>query len=322
MGKWLALLCAAQVLSAAAALAQGGSQAALKACQSSDAEERLRGCTVVINAGGFGSQPKLADALDGRCWAYHVKEQFTRAIDDCKASIRIRPRYPYAYNNLGTAYAGLGNYQDAIAAFNAALELKPDFFWPRYNRAKAFAAVGDLNCAADDYEYLLYRDPTNQDIRSRLQQIRSSIGGSKSETRASPPTGGSIPSGRIEVQLNSDGGVLTVPVEINGAITLDFIIDSGASDVSVPADVVSTLIRTRTIRPSDFIGQQTYILADGTEAPSAVFVIRSLKIGGHVVENVRGSIGSPKGSLLLGQSFLRNFRSWSIDNRKHALVLE
>jgi predicted aspartyl protease len=124
------------------------------------------------------------------------------------------------------------------------------------------------------------------------------------------------------VQLNSDGGVLTVPVEINGAITLDFIIDSGASDVSVPADVVSTLIRTRTIRPSDFIGQQTYILADGTEAPSAVFVIRSLKIGGHVVENVRGSIGSPKGSLLLGQSFLRNFRSWSIDNRKHALVLE
>ena len=85
------------------------------------------------------------------------------------------------------------------------------------------------------------------------------------------------------MQLNSDGGVLTVPVEINGAITLDFIIDSGASDVSVPADVVSTLIRTP-IRPSDFIGQQTYILADGTEAPSAVFVIRSLKIGGHVVE--------------------------------------
>ena len=112
-------------------------------------------------------------------------------------------------------------------------------------------------------------------------------------------------SGRIEVQL-----------------TLDFVIDSGASDVNIPADVVSTLIRTRTIRPSDFIGQQTYVLADGTEAPSAIFIIRSLKIGGRVVENVRGHIGSPKGSLLLGQSFLRNFRSWSIDNGKHALVLE
>jgi len=139
---------------------------------------------------------------------------------------------------------------------------------------------------------------------------------------ASPPFGGSISSGRIEAQLNSDGGVLTVPVEINGAITLNFVIDSGASDVNIPADVVSTLIRTRTIRPSDFIGQQTKVLADGTEVPSDIFIIRSLKIGGRVVENVRGSISSPKGSLLLGQSFLRNFRSWSIDNGKHALVLE
>jgi hypothetical protein len=137
-----------------------------------------------------------------------------------------------------------------------------------------------------------------------------------------PPLNGSIPSGRMEVALRMDGGVLTVPVEINGAITLDFVLDSGAADVNVPADVVSTLIRTRTIRPADFIGQQTYVLADGTEAPSPVFIIRSLKVGGRVVQNVKCSIGSPKSSLLLGQSFLQNFRSWSIDNGRRALVLE
>ena len=141
------------------------------------------------------------------------------------------------------------------------------------------------------------------------------------ENPASPPSG-SIPSSRMEVPLSSDGGVLTVPVEINGAITLDFVIDSGAADVNVPADVVSTLIRTRTIRPSDFIGQQTYVLADGTEAPSPVFIIRSLKVGGRVVQNVKCSIGSPKSSLLLGQSFLQNFKSWSIDNGRRALILE
>ena len=142
------------------------------------------------------------------------------------------------------------------------------------------------------------------------------------ENSVSPPLGGSISPGRMEVPLSSDGGVLTVPVEINGAITLDFVIDSGAADVNVPADVVSTLIRTRTIRPSDFIGQQTYVLADGTEAPSPVFIIRSLKVGGHVVQNVKCSIGSPKSSLLLGQSFRQNFKSWSIDNGRRALVLE
>ena len=75
------------------------------------------------------------------------------------------------------------------------------------------------------------------------------------------------------------GGIYDVPVLINGAITLDFVVDSGASDVSVPADVVSTLNRTGTIRPSDFVGQQTYVLGDGTEVPSDIFTIRSLKVG-------------------------------------------
>jgi clan AA aspartic protease (TIGR02281 family) len=124
------------------------------------------------------------------------------------------------------------------------------------------------------------------------------------------------------IPLKNERGIFVVPVEINGAITLDFVVDSGASDVSVPADVVSTLIRTRTIGPSDFVGQQTYVLADGSEAPSDTFIIRSLKVGDHVVQNVRASIASPKATLLLGQSFLRHFKSWSIDNAKHALVLE
>jgi predicted aspartyl protease len=129
-------------------------------------------------------------------------------------------------------------------------------------------------------------------------------------------------SSRIVVQLKSDGGIFVVPVEINGAITLDFVVDSGASDVSVPADVVSTLIRTRTILPSDFIGQETYVLADGSKVPSDVFMIRSLKVGNQVVENIRASIAPATGSLLLGQSFLRHFKSWSIDNSRHALTLE
>ena len=129
-------------------------------------------------------------------------------------------------------------------------------------------------------------------------------------------------SNKIIVQFKNDGGVFVVPVEINSAITLDFIIDSGASDVSVPADVVSTLIRTHTIQASDFVGKQTYVLADGSEAPSTIFIIRSLKIGSHLIENVRGRIAPAKGNLLLGQSFLQNFKSWSIDNTRHALILE
>jgi hypothetical protein len=124
------------------------------------------------------------------------------------------------------------------------------------------------------------------------------------------------------ITLRTDGGVLMVPVQINGALTLDFIIDSGAADVAIPADVVSTLMRTRTLKRTDFIGERTYVLADGSEVPSQAFTIRSLKVGSHIIENVQGSIASAKATPLLGQSFLRHFKSWAIDNARNVLVLE
>jgi predicted aspartyl protease len=137
----------------------------------------------------------------------------------------------------------------------------------------------------------------------------------KPETNQSGSSVTSIP-------MKDEGGVSVIPVLINNAITLDFIVDSGASDVSIPADVVTTLMRTGTLKQSDFLGQKTYQLADGSTIPSQTFRIRSLKVGSKVIENVNGSVAPVRGTLLLGQSFLTRFKSWSIDNNKHALVLE
>ena len=127
---------------------------------------------------------------------------------------------------------------------------------------------------------------------------------------------------RSSIQMKKEGGTYVVPVLINNAITLDFTVDSGASDVSIPEDVVSTLIRAGTIRDTDFLGERTYTLADGSKVKSKTFRIRSLKVGDRVLENVTGSVADKKGTLLLGQSFLGRFKSWSIDNSKHVLILE
>jgi hypothetical protein len=62
------------------------------------------------------------------------------------------------------------------------------------------------------------------------------------------------------VKMVESGGIYQVPVVINDALKLDFIVDSGASDVSIPADVVFTLIRTGTIKKSDFIGTESIAL--------------------------------------------------------------
>ena len=151
-----------------------------------------------------------------------------------------------------------------------------------------------------------------------LQKLKVKLSVVSSRSVLSTP----LPSSHREVPLKKEGGTFLVPVQINGAITLNFTIDSGAADVSVPADVFSTLRRTGTITDADITGERTYVLANGSKTKSVTFTIRSLRVGDKVVENVRGAVTPAEGSLLLGQSFLEHFKSWSFDNTKHQLVLE
>jgi len=124
-----------------------------------------------------------------------------------------------------------------------------------------------------------------------------------------------------EVLLKKNGGIFVVPVEINGTITLDFAVDSGASTVTIPANVYNTLVRTGTISDSDIIGQGTVVLADGSKSKLPIFTIRSLKVGDKTIKNVIAAVLPLGGQLLLGQSFLARFKSWSLDNTKHVLLL-
>ena len=118
------------------------------------------------------------------------------------------------------------------------------------------------------------------------------------------PNGSRITGSRIEVPLKPVAGIFVVPVLINDAIALDFVVDSGAADVSIPSDVVMALIRKGTISDSDFIGSANYTLADGSIMPSKkISRIRSLKVGNRVIENVTASLAPMRGQLLLGQSF-------------------
>jgi hypothetical protein len=135
-------------------------------------------------------------------------------------------------------------------------------------------------------------------------------------------TGNGLKRASAGIPIGIEGGTFIVPVTINDKISLNFTIDSGAADVAVPADVVLTLIRTGSIAKEDFLGEQQYQLADGSIVPSQIFLIRSLKVGDKILKNVRASVASVKGTLLLGQSFLNRFNSWSIDNRQRLLFLD
>jgi len=123
------------------------------------------------------------------------------------------------------------------------------------------------------------------------------------------------------IPLIKKGGVYEIPVEINGVITLNFVLDTGASEVNIPADVALTLYRAGTIKDADFLPGKTYSLADGSQVNSSRFVLRSLKIGQRRITNVAASIGGVSSSLLLGQSFLEKLGAWGIDNKRNILTI-
>jgi predicted aspartyl protease len=124
-----------------------------------------------------------------------------------------------------------------------------------------------------------------------------------------------------EIPLRRQGNTYSLLVLVNGIIPIPFVLDTGAGDVLLPADVVFTLLRTGTLQSSDFISYRPYVLADGRELPSAQFKIRDLQVGQHTARDVIAGVGRLGSDPLLGQSFLSRFGSATIDYKRSVLVL-
>jgi clan AA aspartic protease (TIGR02281 family) len=122
------------------------------------------------------------------------------------------------------------------------------------------------------------------------------------------------------IPLIRDHGTLQIPVAING-VSLNFTIDSGATDVCIPRNVFSAFISAGTVLPQDFLDKRVYQLADGSQEISQRFRIRSLRVGNLELRDVIASVIPSAGSLLLGQSFLSRLKSWSIDNERQVLLI-
>jgi clan AA aspartic protease (TIGR02281 family) len=125
----------------------------------------------------------------------------------------------------------------------------------------------------------------------------------------------------IQLKKHAGGGYL-IPGRINDAVTVTFVLDTGASDVSIPDEVARELEQAGKLERGDFLGTRTYVLADGSKVPSRRVLLREVTVGGQTVSNVTASISRSGSPPLLGQSFLSKFASWTLDNERAALVLK
>ena len=82
------------------------------------------------------------------------------------AALRIRPGYAAAHSNRGNALKEAGRLQEALASYEAALRLKPDFAEAHANRGNTLTALGRLDEALASYETALGFKPDHAEAHS------------------------------------------------------------------------------------------------------------------------------------------------------------
>lgn len=123
------------------------------------------------------------------------------------------------------------------------------------------------------------------------------------------------------IKLTKDNGIFKINVKF-GTIDKAFILDSGASEISISQNLESELIANGYLKKEDYIESGLFKIADGSIITCRRINIKQLKVGSFVLKNVNASIGGPSSPLLLGKSFLDKFKKWSIDNNSQTLSLE
>lgn len=146
-----------------------------------------------------------------------------------------------------------------------------------YSYSEPMARGGLLNSGKASNEWhFLPPESSYREVANAICRSPSRVSKSKDAPPVSAQNGNRPQKNPQLVPLLQQGGTLVVPVQINGQMTINFVVDSGAADVSIPSDVVKTLTRTGTLKQTDFRGSKTYVLADGTKISSTTFLIRSL----------------------------------------------
>lgn len=106
------------------------------------------------------------------------------------------------------------------------------------------------------------------------------------------------------IKLDKRYGVYYMTCKLNG-VPLDFFYDTGASSVSISLTEALFMLKNGQLTKKDIIGGTRFNTADRSVHEGTIINLRSIQIGGLVLNNVEASVvHNMQAPLLLGQSAL------------------
>lgn len=99
----------------------------------------------------------------------------------------------------------------------------------------------------------------------------------------------------------------TLPCKVNG-LQMDFIFDTGATDVSISSTVADSLIKKGLLSQNDIRGKVKYSIANGNTEEGTKIILKEIILDGLILENVEASIiNHAAAPLLFGLSAIDKF---------------
>jgi tetratricopeptide (TPR) repeat protein len=117
---------------------------------------------LTAQSGGIAGTRTTVEAEDylRRGEAAAASRDFDQAIADYNTAIRLRPDYAEAYNDRGHAYHWKGgNFDRAIADFTRAIELRPNYPTAYNNRGVVYLSSGHAARGIPDFDRALELNP-------------------------------------------------------------------------------------------------------------------------------------------------------------------
>ncbi|MBG25674.1 MULTISPECIES: retropepsin-like aspartic protease [Croceibacter] len=116
------------------------------------------------------------------------------------------------------------------------------------------------------------------------------------------------------INLDKTNGVYTVPCKVNG-IPMNFIFDTGASNVTISLTEATFLIKQGLLGKNDIKESVKYQIANGDVNEGTNIILREIEVAGLKIKNVEATIVHEQNApLLLGMSALSQLGKIEIEN--------
>jgi clan AA aspartic protease (TIGR02281 family) len=128
-------------------------------------------------------------------------------------------------------------------------------------------------------------------------------------------------SSQTVIKMKRDGGISIIPCKVNG-LNLNFIFDTGASDVSLSMTEADFMLKNGYLLVSDIIGSNKFSDANGNISEGVIINLKEIEIAGLKLYNVKASIvKNNKAPLLLGQTAIGKLGKIQLDLEQNTLTI-